>query len=302
MTVSEILDELSTYRGYFPREAVRAASAMWTEMAEELLNGLEYTADNVREVAFQDDYMLHLYAMFLCAEKRETRAFSPVLRILSSPDHEAVDRLLGDTLTEDGGSILASLYAGDIAPIQSLIEDRAAYDFARGEGIVALHTLYVHGYLERHTLIEYLRALFEHRLEREPSEVWNTLAATAAELRARELLPHIESAYRDELTEPFFLPEENVKKQLLSNPKENNEGTGRSSRYTLVNDTVEEMQWWAAFDNRTPKAAAPSLPEDPLPTLTGQRGEIFQRQGRKIGRNEPCPCGSGLKYKHCCGR
>lgn len=23
---------------------------------------------------------------------------------------------------------------------------------------------------------------------------------------------------------------------------------------------------------------------------------------RKIGRNEPCPCGSGLKYKKCCGR
>lgn len=22
----------------------------------------------------------------------------------------------------------------------------------------------------------------------------------------------------------------------------------------------------------------------------------------KVGRNEPCPCGSGKKYKHCCGR
>jgi SEC-C motif-containing protein len=25
------------------------------------------------------------------------------------------------------------------------------------------------------------------------------------------------------------------------------------------------------------------------------------RAGPKIGRNEPCPCGSGKKYKHCCG-
>ncbi|MFR7895260.1 MAG: SEC-C metal-binding domain-containing protein [Dysosmobacter sp.] len=23
---------------------------------------------------------------------------------------------------------------------------------------------------------------------------------------------------------------------------------------------------------------------------------------KKIGRNEPCPCGSGKKYKNCCGR
>lgn len=26
------------------------------------------------------------------------------------------------------------------------------------------------------------------------------------------------------------------------------------------------------------------------------------RKERKIGRNEPCPCGSGKKYKKCCGR
>ena len=30
--------------------------------------------------------------------------------------------------------------------------------------------------------------------------------------------------------------------------------------------------------------------------------ETFVRSGRKVGRNEPCPCGSGKKYKHCCGR
>jgi preprotein translocase subunit SecA len=31
------------------------------------------------------------------------------------------------------------------------------------------------------------------------------------------------------------------------------------------------------------------------------RVETVRRQGRKIGRNEPCPCGSGKKYKKCCG-
>ncbi len=28
----------------------------------------------------------------------------------------------------------------------------------------------------------------------------------------------------------------------------------------------------------------------------------FKREGRKVGRNEPCPCGSGKKYKHCHGK
>jgi preprotein translocase subunit SecA len=30
--------------------------------------------------------------------------------------------------------------------------------------------------------------------------------------------------------------------------------------------------------------------------------ETFVREGRKVGRNEPCPCGSGKKYKHCHGK
>ena len=30
--------------------------------------------------------------------------------------------------------------------------------------------------------------------------------------------------------------------------------------------------------------------------------ETYVRQGRKVGRNEPCPCGSGIKYKHCHGK
>ena len=25
-------------------------------------------------------------------------------------------------------------------------------------------------------------------------------------------------------------------------------------------------------------------------------------KGKKVGRNDPCPCGSGKKYKHCCGK
>lgn len=33
-----------------------------------------------------------------------------------------------------------------------------------------------------------------------------------------------------------------------------------------------------------------------------QKSSTTIRVGKKIGRNEPCPCGSGKKYKHCCGK
>jgi preprotein translocase subunit SecA len=43
------------------------------------------------------------------------------------------------------------------------------------------------------------------------------------------------------------------------------------------------------------RAAPP--PPAPLPETAG----TFVRGERKVGRNEPCPCGSGKKYKHCHG-
>ena len=33
-----------------------------------------------------------------------------------------------------------------------------------------------------------------------------------------------------------------------------------------------------------------------------QKASGTVRKPHKIGRNDPCPCGSGKKYKHCCGR
>ncbi len=33
-----------------------------------------------------------------------------------------------------------------------------------------------------------------------------------------------------------------------------------------------------------------------------RRSRTVVRAERKIGRNEPCPCGSGKKYKNCCGK
>ena len=33
-----------------------------------------------------------------------------------------------------------------------------------------------------------------------------------------------------------------------------------------------------------------------------KRSGIIHNENRKVGRNDPCPCGSGKKFKQCCGR
>ena len=61
----------------------------------------------------------------------------------------------------------------------------------------------------------------------------------------------------------------------------------------------------------TPKASPTERVQRVRPTSAGfangaqkqakVRVSTTVRKGDKVGRNEPCPCGSGKKYKHCCG-
>ena len=43
------------------------------------------------------------------------------------------------------------------------------------------------------------------------------------------------------------------------------------------------------------------LPQPALEEHTAAQ-TTYRRETPKVGRNEPCPCGSGKKYKHCCGK
>jgi preprotein translocase subunit SecA len=57
----------------------------------------------------------------------------------------------------------------------------------------------------------------------------------------------------------------------------------------------EEAQMQFRHDEaRSATAARPDAAQAPP--------EPYVREGRKVGRNEPCPCGSGQKYKHCHGK
>ncbi|ACT49746.1 preprotein translocase subunit SecA [Methylovorus glucosotrophus] len=51
--------------------------------------------------------------------------------------------------------------------------------------------------------------------------------------------------------------------------------------------------------------ASASVGEDPLAVADGsstEESQPFEREGVKVGRNDPCPCGSGKKYKQCHGK
>ena len=139
----------------------------------------------------------------------------------------------------------------------------------------------------------------------------------------------------------YFLLEKGIYEQLLTNPDEEVKGTVKelAEKFKLttlemagfldgINDSLveanpieemtEETVVSLAFDKEKlymnmVDAKADWLYELPMWDnifTKEKRRELYLTQkksgtvvvGKKIGRNEPCPCGSGKKYKQCCGR
>jgi uncharacterized protein YecA (UPF0149 family) len=72
-------------------------------------------------------------------------------------------------------------------------------------------------------------------------------------------------------------------------------------KHRLVTDVVKEMAWWACFDEDRKPAYREKAAGVPGASLAGMEWPI-RRTEPKVGRNDPCPCGSGKKFKKCCGR
>ncbi len=68
------------------------------------------------------------------------------------------------------------------------------------------------------------------------------------------------------------------------------------SRVQAQHSEVSAFDGGAAVPAQAP---APSRPEGPAGDPS--RGRPVERDEPKVGRNDPCPCGSGQKYKKCCG-
>jgi len=303
MEVTEIMSRFERFTKKFEREAVEAAVAKREEVTPELLRVLEQIADpaEAERLDADRDYMAHLYAMFLLAQFRETRALPLVLKI-ARLDGDLLDSLFGDFITESLGNVLASVCGGSVEEIQALIEDADADEWVRGAALGSLVALVGAGIRTREEVLDYFASLFRGGLTDKNEIVWSDLVVYSTDLYGTELVGDIERAYSEGLIDEGMIGLDDVHRDLAKGKEWALERLATNPHRHLVDDTVKEMEWWACFREKEPRAAPekdryleaadPVIESWPAP---------YKRTGPKIGRNDPCPCGSGKKYKKCCG-
>ena len=286
-----LLKPLEYHTGIFPRQALEAAIANRDEVIPELLKILEYTASHVRQILDKPSYMAHLYALYLLAQFREERAYPLIIKLFSIPDdNDILYSLVGDVITEDLPRMLASVCSGDIGPIKALAENTKVDEFVRSAALRSLLVLVAQGIRSREEILIYFQSLFREKLTYNDDYIWSSLVDESTDLYPDLVYEDIKQAFKDDLIDLMVIDLKWVDEAMAKGQEAVIEALKADPHQDFIKDTIAEMQGWDAFQ-----------PAQPTKLLKRDNGQVV-REGQKVGRNDPCPCGSGLKYKRCCGK
>ena len=243
-----------------------------------LLELLELAKDDP-ELSVYENNSQHIPAALLLSQMREPQAYPGLVKLIECDEND-VDYLWGDLLTEYYPWMLRDTFNGDSSLLPQLIENRRVSPWSRAMALRAWGMHYFDGRINREEITGVFRRLIHEvytgKPDRDDETVLSYIADTVREQQLEELIPDVQTVYA----------RNGIDKMLC----------GNYEKYTAefsypiyraedvhIDDAIQELQKWHWFEKR----------ED-------SDDEDDNDGRRKIGKNEPCPCGSGKKYKNCC--
>lgn len=280
--IDALLEELAT-AFLTPDASLREALARMDEAAPPLLALLQRAA--LHGLARERDRTLMFRAIHLLAAGRVAAACGPILRFLRRhPDQ--VDAVLGDAVTESLGSIVASAYDGDADTLFAAAADRRIDEAARWSLFAAIGLLTAHGAIPLPATQAFLQRFDAESLAPRLDMAWVGWAECVGALGFRALAPRVEQRFGSLPPDVMDMRHFN---ELLADAVMEPGDLSRFERLHVgfIDDVAAAFDWVRprkddGWDDR-PEPMAPE--RNPL---------------RLIGRNDPCICGSGRKYKKCC--
>jgi hypothetical protein len=303
MQLDELIEKFNYRGGGYPKEFIDYILANREEFTPLLIEILQKTASEADKYAEDQNYLAHLPALTILAYFREKAAFPAVLDMLKIKP-EWIDFYLGDFITESLDSVIASVFNGDIKALEDFIINNKCYGWCNVEALNSLVILFYNHIISRDELIGTLSRIFD-RLDKTSDEITNNILDVCRRTHLQELIPQMEKLYADDDFADFWIDDYD---ELIGELK-NTEGDYRHKDF--INDVEEEIAYIYRHvpdendedydDDLFDEDFFEDDSEDFGTPLSLLHPDTYVRETRKVGRNEPCPCGSGKKYKKCCG-
>ena len=312
MTPSDIKKALSVVSPDLPVLAIRAAIEQQQEITPVLLKGLDVVKIREKCSSSASKSRFAVHALYLLAQFGESRAWPLVIELFSSMSAQEnisigddFDEIVCDSLSQ----IFATLSNGDIRPLQSIIENTSIDEYVRDAALSALVVLYQQRDLEFQELTSYLHQLYQFGLEQERNQVWNAWVQACYNTQPDSFMDALKALYEQELADPYYITLEELSGRCGMEPEAIRRTVmlQEADYYCYITDAIaglrklscysgEENELLKSMENMVINQTAPiSSPQSPAPSFFPGAADYSG-----VGRNDPCPCGSGKKFKKCC--
>jgi tetratricopeptide (TPR) repeat protein len=264
------------------------------------------------------DYVTHeflTHALFIIAELQSPGSLPVVLNMLRQ-DEEYLEYWFGDFLTDVVEECLFSICLHQTDTLLSFLKEPDRHIYARSVVADTMAQIALHYPERRHEVIEWYKSVFEFFISNKDDDrvietdltglmVWRCL-----DIGATELMPVIEILYKENLAGISMCGDWEDVKESFSKSDTENKKKERRTIYEQYNYILSQWYHYSSKKDLQPKGELDNeeLQEDDNKIIPfsspghGTKNILPFSPQPKVGRNEPCTCGSGKKYKKCCGK
>ena len=223
----------------------------------------------------------HYPAALLLAQMRVKEAYPRLVKIINFKE-TVIEDLWDDFVIEEFTTILRDTFNGDAFLLPELMENRRVSPWSRAAAVTAWGMHYFDKHISREEICGCFRRLIETYKDINDDDriVLSNMANCVREQKLEEMADDIIKLYESEALFEDLCDDAATFTENLHDP----DYVAEDNHLDDAIGILETMYW---FDNDLNEPD-----EDDY--------DDYEESKRKIGRNEPCPCGSGKKYKNCC--
>jgi uncharacterized protein len=290
--IEDYLHAVATERK-LPNFAVGICAVRIEEAAPKLRAVLLRAADG-KELS-DDESLLLFRGLHILGAARDREACQPLLRLLRRPFQEIND-LIGDTVIESLANIVTGVFDDDSDALLALIIDSSIDGFIREALFGAATFLAWERRIQRDRFQEFLVRFYEERPAEAGDRAWAGWLTAISLLGLRDLAPLADNAFRE-----GRIPEEWTDRRQfdddISVAEYAPDDIDRFTQYNLgyIEDVLVSLDWTRGTEDVFDEDG-----EEAPWTDFAYPNEPVRNPWRHVGRNDPCPCGSGKKAKKCC--
>lgn len=270
--LEELMDEEPPYALSLAGEIVNRSDAV--QLIKDILGNDAYWND-------LEGKWLHIHALFLLGIMGSNEAFECISAIILPHADE-----LDDYLTEDLSSVFASFGSSFFDKVAAIVLDIVQDPYVRAAAYEALDVMAFREHKFVPKLIEITNGIYDQKQE---DDFQLFISPIAAQLNDAGVYEKVKASRGEDGADDFIFG-------TMADLDAIHNGAYEHQRARVL----ANLNLWRHFTEMKAKTNKQANGQADAQTIHAPRRKHVDR--KRVGRNDPCPCGSGLKYKKCHGK